>query len=126
QQGSLLNMRGSDSSKLDNVLELIVHGGRDIRHALTMLVPEAWERVPDMAPEWRAFYQFHAGLMEPWDGPAALVFCDGEVAGLALDRNGLRPARFLLTDDGLVICGSEVGAVEIDEARIVRKGKVGP
>jgi glutamate synthase (ferredoxin) len=126
QLGPLINMRGSDSAKLDNVLELLVLGGRDIRHALTMLVPEAWERVPDMASDWRAFYQFHAGLMEPWDGPAALAFCDGQVAGLALDRNGLRPARFLLTDDGLVICGSEVGAVEVDEARIVRKGKVGP
>ncbi len=126
QLGPLINMRGSDSAKLDNALELLVLGGRDIRHALTMLVPEAWERVPDMAPDWRAFYQFHAGLMEPWDGPAALAFCDGQVAGLALDRNGLRPARFLLTDDGLVICGSEVGAVEVDEARIVRKGKVGP
>jgi glutamate synthase (ferredoxin) len=124
--GPVVNEGGSDSSMLDNVLELLVMGGRDVRHALTMLVPEAWERVPDMDPAWRAFYQYHAGLMEPWDGPAALVFCDGEVAGLALDRNGLRPARFLLTDDGLVVCGSEVGAVVIDEARIVRKGKVGP
>jgi glutamate synthase (ferredoxin) len=126
RRGPLINMQGSDSAKLDNALELLVLGGRDIRHALTMLVPEAWERVPDMDPDWRAFYQFHAGLMEPWDGPAALAFCDGQVAGLALDRNGLRPARFLLTDDGLVICGSEVGAVAVDEARIVRKGKVGP
>ena len=102
---------------LDNVLELLVLGGRDIRHALTMLVPEAWERVPDMDPAWRAFYQYHAGLIEPWDGPAALAFSDGEVVGLALDRNGLRPARYLLTDDGLVVCGSEVGAVLVDEAR---------
>ncbi|MFL5802995.1 MAG: glutamate synthase central domain-containing protein, partial [Roseiflexaceae bacterium] len=126
QLGPLINMRGSDSAKLDNALELLVLGGRDIRHALTMLVPEAWERVPDMDPNWRAFYQFHAGLMEPWDGPAALTFCDGQVVGLTLDRNGLRPARFLLTDDGLVVCGSEVGAVAVDESRIVRKGKVGP
>ncbi|HET9220971.1 MAG TPA: glutamate synthase central domain-containing protein, partial [Roseiflexaceae bacterium] len=126
RRAPLINMRGSDSAKLDNGLELLVLGGRDIRHALTMLVPEAWERVPDMDPAWRAFYQFHAGLMEPWDGPAALAFCDGQVAGLALDRNGLRPARYMLTDDGLVICGSEVGAVVVDEARIIRKGKVGP
>ncbi|HMO57905.1 MAG TPA: glutamate synthase central domain-containing protein, partial [Roseiflexaceae bacterium] len=126
QIGPVVDTRGSDSAMLDNVLELLVLGGRDIRHAMTMLVPEAWERVQDMPPEWRAFYQYHAGLMEPWDGPAALVFCDGDVVGLALDRNGLRPARFLVTDDGLVICGSEVGAVPIDEARIVRKGKVGP
>jgi len=124
--GTVVDPRGSDSAMLDNVLELLVMGGRDIRHAMAMLVPEAWERVHDMPAEWRAFYQYHAGLMEPWDGPAALVFCDGDTVGLALDRNGLRPARFLVTDDGLVICGSEVGAVPIDEARIIRKGKVGP
>jgi glutamate synthase (ferredoxin) len=124
--GTLLNKHGSDSSKLDNVLELLVLAGRDVRHSLTMLVPEAWEQVPDMDASWRAFYQYHATLMEPWDGPAALVFCDGDTAGLALDRNGLRPARFLLTDDGLLVCGSEVGAVEIEESRILRKGKVGP
>jgi len=117
---------GSDSAMLDNVLELLVLGGRDVRHALTMLVPEAWERVQDMDPVWRAFYQYHAGLTEPWDGPAALCFSDGQVVGLALDRNGLRPARYLITDDGLVVCGSEVGAVAVDEARIVSKGKVGP
>jgi glutamate synthase (ferredoxin) len=126
RHGPLINMQGSDSAKLDNTLELLVLGGRDIRQALTMLVPEAWERVPDMDSDWRAFYQYHAGLMEPWDGPAALAFCDGQVVGLALDRNGLRPARYLQTDDGLVICGSEVGAVAVDEARIAHKGKVGP
>ena len=124
--GPVVDTSGSDSAMLDNVLELLVMGGRDIRHSLTMLVPEAWERVHDMEPARRAFYQYHAGLMEPWDGPAALAFCDGQVVGLALDRNGLRPARYLLTDDGLVICGSEVGAAVIDESRIVRKGKVGP
>jgi glutamate synthase (ferredoxin) len=124
--GPVVDTAGSDSAMLDNTLELLVMGGRDIRHAMTMLVPEAWERVQDMDPAWRAFYQYHAGFMEPWDGPAALAFCDGQVVGLALDRNGLRPARFLVTDDGLVVCGSEVGAVQIDEARIVRKGKVGP
>lgn len=124
--GPIVDTSGSDSAMLDNVLELLVMGGRDIRHSLTMLVPEAWERVHDMEPPRRAFYQYHAGMMEPWDGPAALAFCDGQVVGLALDRNGLRPARYLLTDDGLVICGSEVGAVSIDESRIVRKGKVGP
>jgi glutamate synthase (ferredoxin) len=126
QNGVVVDTTGSDSAMLDNVLELLVLGGRDIRHALTMLAPEAWERVQDMDPAWRAFYQYHAGLMEPWDGPAALAFSDGEVVGLALDRNGLRPARYLITDDGLVVCGSEVGAVHVDPARIVRKGKVGP
>ncbi|MBC8160901.1 MAG: glutamate synthase large subunit, partial [Roseiflexaceae bacterium] len=124
--GSVLYTKSSDSAMLDNTLELLVMGGRDIRHALSMLVPEAWERVSDMKPEWRAFYQYHAGLMEPWDGPAALCFCDGDVAGLALDRNGLRPARYLLTDDGMVVVGSEVGAVEIDERRVIKKGKIGP
>ncbi len=124
--GPVVDLSGSDSAMLDNVLELLVMGGRDIRHALTMLVPEAWERVQDMSPEWRAFYQYHAGLTEPWDGPAALCFSDGSTVGLALDRNGLRPARYLITDDGLVVCGSEVGAVAIDDARVVHKGKVGP
>jgi glutamate synthase (ferredoxin) len=124
--GPVVDDRGSDSAMLDNALELLVLGGRDVRHALTMLVPEAWERVQDMDPSWRAFYQYHAGLSEPWDGPAALVFSDGSVVGLALDRNGLRPARYLITDDGLVVCGSEVGAVAIDDARVIRKGKVGP
>lgn len=123
---TIVDAGGSDSAMLDNTLELIVQGGRDIRHGLTMLVPEAWEQVNDMDPAWRAFYQYHAGMLEPWDGPAALAFCDGTVAGLALDRNGLRPARYLLTEDGLVVCGSEVGCVEIDETRISRKGKVGP
>ncbi|HMA35163.1 MAG TPA: glutamate synthase central domain-containing protein, partial [Chloroflexia bacterium] len=126
QLGPVVDESGSDSAMLDNVLELIVQGGRDVRHALALLVPEAWEHVPDLDPAWRAFYQYHAGLMEPWDGPAALAFSDGQVVGLALDRNGLRPARYLLTDDGLVVCGSEVGAVPIDAARIIRKGKVGP
>ena len=124
--GQIIDSNGSDSAVLDNVLELLVMGGRDVRHAITMMVPEAWERVQDMDPNWRAFYQYHSCLMEPWDGPAALVFCDGNVAGLALDRNGLRPARYCITDDGLVICGSEMGAVTIDDARIVQKGKVGP
>jgi glutamate synthase (ferredoxin) len=126
QLAPVVDTRGSDSAMLDNTLELMVLGGRDVRHALTMLAPEAWEQVADMDPSWRAFYQYHAGLMEPWDGPAALCFSDGTVVGLALDRNGLRPARYLLTDDGLVVVGSEVGAVEIDDARVIRKGKVGP
>jgi glutamate synthase (ferredoxin) len=124
--GPVIDTSGSDSAMLDNVLELVVMGGRDIRHALAILVPEAWERVQDMDPALRAFYQYHSGITEPWDGPAALAFSDGQVVGLALDRNGLRPARYLLTDDGLVVCGSEVGAVAVDQASIVRKGKLGP
>ncbi|KPV51894.1 glutamate synthase, partial [Kouleothrix aurantiaca] len=126
QQGPIVDTTGSDSGMLDNVLELLVLGGRDVRHALTMLVPEAWERVQDMDSSWRAFYQYHSGLTEPWDGPAALCFSDGQTVGLALDRNGLRPARYLITDDGLVVVGSEVGAVHVDDARVIKKGKVGP
>jgi glutamate synthase (ferredoxin) len=121
-----LDESGSDSAMLDNALELLVIGGRDIRHALAMLVPEAWEKIADLSPALRAFYKYHACLIEPWDGPAALTFSDGRVVGTALDRNGLRPARYIVTDDGLVISGSEVGAVAIDEARIVHKGKLGP
>ncbi len=117
---------GSDSAKLDNVLELLVRSGRDVRHALAMMVPEAWEAMNDIDPDLRAFYRYHASLLSPWDGPAALCFSDGRLVGTALDRNGLRPARFLFTDDGLVICGSEAGAVSIDDRRIVRKGRLGP
>ncbi|MEI8308113.1 MAG: glutamate synthase large subunit [Chloroflexales bacterium] len=122
----VLDTNGSDSTQLDNALELLVIAGRDIRHAMTMLVPEAWEKISDLSPALRAFYQYHACLMEPWDGPAALTFSDGRVVGTTLDRNGLRPARYLVTNDGLVISGSEVGTVAIDESRIAHKGKLGP
>ncbi|MCU0491510.1 MAG: glutamate synthase large subunit [Chloroflexaceae bacterium] len=122
----VLDEDGSDSTMLDNALELLVLGGRDIRHVMAMLVPEAWEKVPDMHPAVRAFYQYHACLTEPWDGPAALTFSDGQIVGTTLDRNGLRPARYLVTTDGLVISGSEVGTVPIDDARILHKGKLGP
>ncbi len=122
----VLDLTGSDSTMLDNALELLVIAGRDIRHALAMLVPDAWEKIADLRPELRAFYQYHACLVEPWDGPAALAFSDGRIVGTALDRNGLRPARYLVTEDGLVISGSEVGTVAIDQARIVHKGKLGP
>ena len=122
----VLDTNGSDSAQLDNALELLVITGRDIRHAMAMLVPEAWEKIPDLNPALRAFYQYHACLMEPWDGPAALTFSDGRVVGTTLDRNGLRPARYIVTTDGLVISGSEVGAVNIDDSRIAHKGKLGP
>src|SRR5881396_482632 len=94
---------GSDSTSLDNALELLVRSGRDPVHALMMLLPEAWERIPDMPPALRSFYEYHAGLMEPWDGPAALAFSDGVVAGSALDRNGLRPCRYKVTRDNVVV-----------------------
>ena len=119
-------LEGSDSASLDNVLELLVNSGRDILHSMTMLVPEAWQNMPNMEPKLKAFYQYHACLIEPWDGPAALAFSDGKIVGACLDRNGLRPARYALTKDGMVVMGSEVGIVELDDSRIVEKGRLGP
>jgi len=116
----------SDSSRLDNVVELLTVGGRDIRHAVTMLVPPAWEKLSDLPERVRDFYQYHACLSEPWDGPAALIFTDGSTVGAALDRNGLRPCRYLTTEDGLVAAASEAGAVPIEDGRIMLKGKLGP
>ncbi len=117
---------GSDSAMLDNVLEALVLSGRDVRHAFMMLVPEPWEQMPHMDAERRAFYEYHACLTEPWDGPAALAFSDGVIVGATLDRNGLRPARYAVTDDGLCLMGSEVGLLPLDPARIVKKGRLGP
>ena len=117
---------GSDSASLDNALELLVRSGRDPVHALMMLLPEAWERIPDMHPALRSFYEYHAGLMEPWDGPAALAFTDGVVAGSALDRNGLRPCRYKVTRDNVVVAASEVGVVDLDPAEVVESGRLGP
>ena len=117
---------GSDSAMLDNVAELLVRSGRPLLHALMMLVPEAWEGQPEMPDDLRAFYAFHAGMSEPWDGPAALAFSDGRWAAAMLDRNGLRPARYAITEDGLVVVASEVGVLDLDPARIVEKGRLGP
>ena len=117
---------GSDSASLDNVLELLVRSGRDPVHALMMLLPEAWERIPEMDPALRGFYEYHAGLMEPWDGPAALAFSDGVIAGSALDRNGLRPCRYKVTRDNVVVAASEVGVVDLDPADVVESGRLGP
>jgi glutamate synthase domain-containing protein 2/glutamate synthase domain-containing protein 1/glutamate synthase domain-containing protein 3 len=117
---------GSDSTSLDNALELLVRSGRSLLDALTLLVPEAWEGHPHLPASIRRFFQARAPLMEPWDGPAALVFSDGTLAGAALDRNGLRPLRYVTTGDGLVVLGSEVGLVQLDEAQIVSKGRLGP
>ncbi len=116
---------GSDSAMLDNALELLVRGGRDIQHGLAMLIPEAWEGF-DVDPAVRDFYRYHASLMEPWDGPAALIFTDGERVGAALDRNGLRPLRYAVCEDGLIACASEAGAVDVDGRGWVRRGKLGP
>ena len=122
----IIQPEGSDSAQLDNMLEALVHSGRGVLHAMSMLVPEAWENMPNLDPKWRSFYQFNACVTEPWDGPAALAFSDGVLAGAALDRNGLRPARYQITDDGIVTMASEVGVLDAEGARIVEKGRLGP
>jgi glutamate synthase (NADPH) large chain len=117
---------GSDTASFDEVLELLHLGGRGLPHAVLMMIPEAWENHASMSAEKRAFYQFHAALMEPWDGPASIAFTDGTVAGAVLDRNGLRPSRYWVTDDDRVIMASEVGVLDIDPARVVKKGRLQP
>ncbi|MEV6315018.1 glutamate synthase large subunit [Streptomyces sp. NPDC051776] len=116
----------SDSASFDEVLELLHLGGRSLPHAVLMMVPEAWENHASMDPARRAFYQFHSTMMEPWDGPACVTFTDGTQVGAVLDRNGLRPGRYWVTDDGLVVLSSEVGVLDIDPARVVRKGRLQP
>ncbi|MBI2082294.1 MAG: glutamate synthase large subunit [Deltaproteobacteria bacterium] len=117
---------GSDSFSFDNALEVSLAAGRDVLETMAMLIPEAWEKDPNVAPDLRAFYEFHSCFAEPWDGPAAIAFSDGKIVGAALDRNGLRPARYIVTDDDLIIMSSEVGVVDIDPSHIVRKGRLGP
>ncbi|HET7388029.1 MAG TPA: glutamate synthase large subunit [Nocardioidaceae bacterium] len=116
----------SDSASFDEVLELLHLAGRTLPHAVLMMIPEAWENHQEMDPARRAFYEFHASMMEPWDGPACVVFTDGTQVGAVLDRNGLRPSRYWVTDDGLVVLASEVGVLDIDPATVVRKGRLQP
>lgn len=116
----------SDSASFDEVLELLHLGGRSLPQAVLMMIPEAWENNPDMDPQRRAFYEFYATLMEPWDGPANVCFTDGTQIGAVLDRNGLRPGRFWVTDDGLVVLASEAGVLDIDQAKVIRKGRLQP
>ncbi|HZE65252.1 MAG TPA: glutamate synthase large subunit [Sporichthyaceae bacterium] len=116
----------SDSASFDEVLELLHLGGRSLPHAVLMMIPEAWENNAGMDPSRRAFYEFHATLMEPWDGPASITFTDGTLVGAVLDRNGLRPSRYWVTEDGLVVMASEVGVLDLDPAQIVRKGRLQP
>ncbi|HEV3463590.1 MAG TPA: glutamate synthase central domain-containing protein, partial [Actinomycetota bacterium] len=122
----VLDPDGSDSAKLDNAVELLVRGGRDLRHALAMLVPAVEPRPEDDRQDLRDFYRYHACLTEPWDGPAGLVFTDGRLVGAALDRNGLRPMRWEATEDGLVVCASEAGPIETSGRGRVRRGRLGP
>ena len=116
----------SDSASFDEVVELLHLGGRSLPHAMLMMIPEAWENNEDMDPARRDFYAFHSCLMEPWDGPAGVVFTDGTVVGAVLDRNGLRPGRFWVTDDGLVVLASEAGVLDIPAEKIIRKGRLQP
>ena len=124
----IVNSESSDSANLDNVMELLVHSGRSPLESLTILVPEAYKNQPDLAtyPEIVDFYEYYSGIQEPWDGPALLVFSDGKQVGATLDRNGLRPARYCITKDGMVIVASEAGVVDIPEADIIEKGRLGP
>src|SRR5450755_848007 len=122
----VLNAKGSDSASFDECLELLHMGGRSLPHAVLMMIPEPWENHEEMDPARRAFYEFHASMMEPWDGPALIAFTDGTVIGAVLDRNGLRPGRYWITRDGLVILASEVGVLDIDPATVVRKGRLQP
>jgi glutamate synthase domain-containing protein 1 len=117
---------GSDSACFDNALELLVQAGRSLPHAMAMLIPEAWAGNPHMKEEKRAFYEYHASLMEPWDGPAAIAFTDGRVIGATLDRNGLRPARYIITRDDLVVMASEAGVLPFAPEDIKTKGRLQP
>ena len=116
----------SDSASFDNALELLVMGGYSIAHAVMMMIPEAWENHALMDPSRRAFYEYHAAMMEPWDGPASIAFTDGRQIGATLDRNGLRPSRYIVTDDDLVIMGSECGCLPIPEEKIIKKWRLQP
>jgi glutamate synthase domain-containing protein 2/glutamate synthase domain-containing protein 1/glutamate synthase domain-containing protein 3 len=117
---------GSDSANFDNAVELLFQAGRSIPHVMAMLIPEAWAGNPHMKPEKRAFYEYHASLMEPWDGPAAIAFTDGRVIGATLDRNGLRPGRYVITDDELVVLASETGVLDVPPEKIKQKGRLQP
>ncbi|AKJ64542.1 Ferredoxin-dependent glutamate synthase 1 [Kiritimatiella glycovorans] len=117
---------GSDSASLDNVVELLTQGGRDVHHALMMMIPQAWGEKYPLGPDLRGFFEYHAGLMEPWDGPAAVAFTDGRYVGASLDRNGLRPARYTVTKDGFVVFASEAGVLDIPIEEVAERGALRP
>ncbi|HEX9850595.1 glutamate synthase large subunit [Candidatus Deferrimicrobium sp.] len=122
----VINESGSDSAIFDNVLELLVMSGRSLPHAVMMMIPEAWGPKFQMSEDKRSFYEYHSAIMEPWDGPAAMVFCDGRYLGATLDRNGLRPARYTVTRDGMIVLASETGVMDFAADRIVRLGRLQP
>jgi len=117
---------GSDSANFDNAVELLLQAGRSLPHVMAMLIPEAWAGNPHMKPEKRAFYEYHACVMEPWDGPAAIAFTDGRVIGATLDRNGLRPGRYVVTHDDLVVMASEAGVLDVPPEQVKKKGRLQP
>jgi glutamate synthase domain-containing protein 2/glutamate synthase domain-containing protein 1/glutamate synthase domain-containing protein 3 len=117
---------GSDSASIDNAVEFLFQSGRSLPHVMAMLIPEAWAGNPDMDEDKRAFYEYHASLMEPWDGPAAIAFTDGRVIGATLDRNGLRPGRYIVTKDDLVVLASEAGVLEVPPEDVLKKGRLQP
>ena len=118
--------RNSDSANLDNVIELLALSGRSLPHVMMMLVPEAWQEHDEMEDYKKDFYRFHAQMMEPWDGPASICFTDGKMVGATLDRNGLRPSRYILLEDGTLIMASEAGVIEVDPAKVVKRGRLQP
>ncbi|HEX8805058.1 MAG TPA: glutamate synthase large subunit, partial [Acidimicrobiales bacterium] len=122
----LFDEHDSDSGKLDATVELLTRGGRDVRHVMAMVMPSSWENVGDLDPEVRGFYRYHSALMEPWDGPAGVVFTDGVGVGARLDRNGLRPLRYQVCEDGFVAVCSEVGAIDVGGHGLVQRGRLGP
>ncbi|MBX9852540.1 MAG: glutamate synthase large subunit [Cytophagaceae bacterium] len=122
----ICDITASDSANLDNVVELLTLTGRSLPHVMMMLIPEAWDGNKDMNDVKKGFYEYHAALMEPWDGPASISFTDGKIVGATLDRNGLRPSRWCVTDDDIVIMASEAGVLEVDPAKIVKKGRLQP
>src|SRR4029077_7687713 len=119
-------MDGSDSAIFDNTLEFLVLSGSSLAHAVMMMIPEAWQNHESMSETKRAFYEYHSCLMEPWDGPASIAFTDGVQIGAVLDRNGLRPSRYVVTKDGLVVMASEVGVLDIPPDRVEAKGRLQP
>ncbi|MGB6691218.1 MAG: glutamate synthase large subunit [Terracidiphilus sp.] len=122
----VIEPHGSDSASLDNAVEFLYQSGRSLPHVMAMLIPEAWSGNPDMDEEKRAFYEYHASLMEPWDGPAAIAFTDGRVVGATLDRNGLRPGRYVVTNDDLVVLASETGVLDVPASEVRKKGRLQP
>ena len=116
----------SDSASFDNALELLIAGGYSLAHAIMLMIPEAWNENPLMDNSRKSFYEYNAALMEPWDGPAAIAFTDGKQIGATLDRNGLRPARYVVTKDDLVLMGSEVGVLDIPDSDIIQKWRLQP